>query len=398
MAVSVTCNSCGKVLQLPEDFRRPKIRCPDCGVYCEVGTAAVRGGDRKKAPADSDTSLSPPPEGKDLTPRPGPVPKETEKTATNVAFSRPPGGQVTSRPTSRGIPKTSKKKGGVITCTHCGELVRLRSRQCPNCGTAQNERPKRSKPTAPVPVRTVAAPQVPAPVAAEDEEGPYQFGDGAQEIHCPECRGKLPANAALCVHCGFDLQSGEKAKRVYEKIERCWESNMSLRRRKTIYIISQAIILPLMLATAFLKGEPFIFIVPWLTFSVLLAFLLGTFDRIDLKRNTRGQVQLSKSWRVCFFERAPLKVVPWEYEGIKIMRSHNVQVLDIIMLVMLGVMGVIPGILWWKWSMSRATYYVAMTRDHGFPELALYHGGSEDQMQDIAHTLCDATGLPCQQS
>jgi len=361
--------------------------------------AALRAGDRKKASADSETSSSPLLEGKDLTPRPGQIPKESEKTAANVTLSKPPSGQATANPTSEGIPKTAKKKGGVITCTHCGELVRLRSGQCPNCGTAQQERPRRAKPMPHAPARTVAEPAARPSGAAEEDDGvPYQFGDGPQEVNCPECRGKLPANAALCVHCGFDLQSGEKAKRVYEKIERRWESNMSLRRRKTIYIVGQAVILPLMLVTALLKGEPFIFIVPWLTFSMLLAFLLGTFDRIDLKRNARGQVQISKTWRVCFFERAPLKVVPWEYEGIKIMRAHNVQVLDIIMLVMLGIIGVIPGILWWKWSMSRATYYVAMTRNHGFPELALYHGGSEDQMQDIAHTLCDATGLPCQLS
>src|SRR5437588_656485 len=36
MPRSATCPSCGRVLQLADDFQRRKVRCPECGVYCEV--------------------------------------------------------------------------------------------------------------------------------------------------------------------------------------------------------------------------------------------------------------------------------------------------------------------------------------------------------------------------
>jgi len=41
---------------------------------------------------------------------------------------------------------------------------------------------------------------------------------------------------------------------------------------------------------------------------VLLAFVLGTFDRIELTQNERGKLRLTRTWRVCFAERQPVRI------------------------------------------------------------------------------------------
>src|SRR5260370_29275439 len=40
MSLSVICHSCGHRIALAEDFSRRKVRCPECGVMCEVTEAA----------------------------------------------------------------------------------------------------------------------------------------------------------------------------------------------------------------------------------------------------------------------------------------------------------------------------------------------------------------------
>jgi hypothetical protein len=381
MPVSVTCHSCGHTMQLPEEFQRRTVRCPECGVYCEVSIPSKPGAPKKTAKPISSPAV----------PAPDPPPSMHAPTEAD------PIPQLRQAPELPAALPT--KKNAVIHCTFCGELVRWKAKKCPNCGTKVVRPPAVPKPVSVPQAKKAVRPPDPILTSDDSEDGlPYKFDTGPQQIRCPQCQGTLPADAMLCVHCGSHLETGERVKRVYEKIERQWESNMSLGRRKTIYIVSQAIVLPLMAVTAVLRGEPFSFIVPWLTGSILLAFLLGTYDRINLKRNRRGQVQLSKTWRVCFFERQTTKITPWEYEGIKIMRTHNFKVMDLLLLLSLGAMGIIPGILWWLWAMNKATYYVALTQHHGFPEVALYHGSSEEQMEDIAQTLIDATGLRCERS
>jgi len=381
MPGSVTCNSCGHNVQLPDDFQRRKVRCPECGVYCEVATPSQQ----RKAPKEPAKQEIP-----------------SDAAPPRAAFPEPPAIEETARVSAPAEPAMEKprKKSRVLHCTFCGELVRAKADKCPNCGSKIVRPPPLPKPVAAAP-RPKKIIKPPAPVQTSDDEEdslPYSVDIGPQEIICANCQKRLPADAVLCVHCGSNLESGEKVERVYEKIDRQWESNMSLSRRKTIYIVTQAIVFPLMLVLALRRGEPFSFIVPWLFGSALLAFLLGTYDRIDLKRNKRGQVQLSKTWRLCFRERQTMKIVPWEYEGIKIMRNYKFQLMDFLLFLMLLVMGVIPGILWWMWVMNKATYYVALTQRHGFPELSLYHGSSETQMDEIAQILINATGLPCERS
>src|SRR5438477_1337781 len=63
MPFSVVCHGCGQRLEVADDYSRRKMRCPECGVMCEIPVsdkerAATRSA-RAKSPAPSQ---SPPPE------------------------------------------------------------------------------------------------------------------------------------------------------------------------------------------------------------------------------------------------------------------------------------------------------------------------------------------------
>src|SRR5262249_59404596 len=52
MSVTLICNGCGGKVKVPEGHAKAKLRCPECGVMCEVPEEA-RGRAAPKAPARS---------------------------------------------------------------------------------------------------------------------------------------------------------------------------------------------------------------------------------------------------------------------------------------------------------------------------------------------------------
>jgi hypothetical protein len=144
---------------------------------------------------------------------------------------------------------------------------------------------------------------------------------------------------------------------------------------------------------AILAGHPGESISSFLFFTFLMAFLLGTFDRLKLTRNKRGRVVLTQTWRVLFIARPAITVPLHEYEGVVIKLSHHVGVLDWVIFVGGLLSGIIPGLIWF-WAMRQDTYEVALTKDHGYAERILYRGWSESHAQEIAKTLHELSGLP----
>src|SRR5262249_38652176 len=128
--------------------------------------------------------------------------------------------------------------------------------------------------------------------------------------------------------------------------------------------------------------------------TVLLAFVLGTFDQIDLSRNERGKVKLSKTWRVCFRIWSTV-VIPWrDYEGVASGRAKSADVWDWLTCITLLILAGIPGMIWWYLAIYPDTFFIALCKDHGYPELTLYRGKDEYKAQEIAATVREVTGLP----
>src|SRR5438445_12699417 len=101
----------------------------------------------------------------------------------------------------------------------------------------------------------------------------------------------------------------------------------------------------------------------------------------------------------CFGNRLflarPTTTIPLhDYEGIVINLSHDIGVLDWIILGVALLFGIIPGLVWWFWAMQQDTYQVALTKDHGYPERILYRGWSQSRAKEIARTLHEVSGLP----
>src|SRR5581483_3388367 len=118
------------------------------------------------------------------------------------------------------------------------------------------------------------------------------------------------------------------------------------------------------------------------------------YDRIELRRDSRGRVELTKIWRVCFIERPPTNIEVRGFEGITTGCDDDVGFSDWFVMYCLFFSGILPAILWYFLVISRITYYVALCKDHGYPELILYRGWDQNLMREIADTVQDVTGLP----
>jgi hypothetical protein len=204
----------------------------------------------------------------------------------------------------------------------------------------------------------------------------------------------MAADAVVCVECGFNRQTGKKPEKVFEPMERHWEAGMALSTRVLLFVAFQAAALPLGLMCAILFDEVPGFIFCWLLGTGMAAFVLGTFDRVDLERNKRGRVTLTKTWRVCFIPKPTETIRVSQYEGIVTGQYREVAFMDWLVLVMLLPVCVLPAFAWYFYAMSRDNFQVALAREHGYPELVLYRGWSEDRMREMAQTLREATGMP----
>ena len=289
---------------------------------------------------------------------------------------------------------------GVFTCPQCGERVRLKSDQpplCPTCGKALTApatvEPRRIVAPSPVPV-----PAEPQPLIAgsdADDDQPYTVpGDPEQTEPCPQCNKPLPRGAVVCFHCGFDRTTGKKIERVYQKVDKHWAPGLPLRTRLGIVLGVEALALVVTLGWVFAGADLFALLLGWIIGAALLAFVLGTYPQINLRRNSKGRAFLTKALRICFIPLAPA-IVDWrKYEGVVTGKRHDTDVWDWLIVVMLLPYGVFPALLWWIYVIRPDQFHAALSKDHGFPALLLYRGHSADLAKEIAVAIHDVTGLP----
>jgi hypothetical protein len=244
----------------------------------------------------------------------------------------------------------------------------------------------------------------PRPYAEHDEDDgrPYRL-DGHDERPCPECSQRLAAEILVCPSCGFNLQTGQKHARTYEVVERTWTAGWSFETRRKLFFIGQLLAWPMSLLTGF-EAESFsVFLWPLLFFSAASAFVLGTFDRVDLSRNKRGKVLLKYTWRFFFFPHATVTVRLGDYEGVVSGKWREADFWDWMILLFLLSFGpisafliififplaIVPAVAWWYFFIHRDTFFVALARDHGHPDLYLYRGWNEALMRDLYKTVED---------
>jgi hypothetical protein len=228
----------------------------------------------------------------------------------------------------------------------------------------------------------------------DPEDGrPYRTADRDEQV-CPQCGKRLPPDGVLCPRCGFHLRKREKVARTYEPLARRWELGLSLASRVRLFVLLALAAPGLGVLAGLLGADLALSTGTWVLGTVLLAFLLGTCNRLDLTRDRRGRVRLTQNWRVAFVPLAPRPIDLREFDGVVTGRGRDAGFPEKLIFVLLLLMGVVPGIVWWFCVVQRVVFYVALAQGHGFPAATLYRGWREEQALELAHTLSDAAGLP----
>jgi hypothetical protein len=394
MNARVICHGCGQVVPLPPGYQRNKIQC-SCGVICEVSEAA-RAAAAAPAPKARRPQEAPPPNRADeeawaadlLADAPRHAPAEPEEDDEPLLLQpiedEPPARRreeedVRDPGDGRPPPRRVRQEVMKFPCRRCRRLIE-RQGECPYCAADD------------------APPSTPRLSLDDDEDDeddgkPYTL-DGGNDVSCPKCTNQLPPDSVFCTRCGYDFRRRKKVVKTFQPMSRSWETNYPLERRMSIFLLLQVVGFALGLTYNLLRGgdDWFGFVGSTLLFALLTAFLIGTFDKLELRRDEKGRVTLTKLRRYCFWLSPPRRIEVRGYEGVLTGRSSETSPWEWMIFFILLV-GIIPALIWWYYAIHKLTFHVALARDHGHIEEYVYKGNREDQMQEISRTLCDASGL-----
>jgi hypothetical protein len=240
---------------------------------------------------------------------------------------------------------------------------------------------------------------------------------------CPNCNKPLEANTKVCAACEYDFESGKTPEKVFEPVDREWEAGTPFGRRLRNWLIMVAVFFLLGLAGTISSGAWLSFLLSWLMFTGMLAFLFGTFDKVNLTRNARGQVRLFHSWRFCFVKWTSARVPLKDYDGvvsgrlsessfanwlvfgflvlsglfsvlnlvIGALSRDRIDVLDWIGMLLLMPLSFVPAGIAYYIFFHKISFFVAMSQGHGYPAKYLYKGWSEEHMRELAQTVSEVT-------
>ncbi len=228
----------------------------------------------------------------------------------------------------------------------------------------------------------------------EEDFNPYTVPGDAPTKRCPECEKKIGVRDKLCSHCGYDLESGEKAVRTFQSLSYEWENGWSLHSR-VFALIALLVINFIMLAVLTVSGVKGSTLPGMIFITVFLqAFLTGTYEKLSLSRTTKGKVTMKTQWRIAFVPR-PAQIVKWkEYESVSIVQSNETSMMDWAMALILICYLIVPGVLYWYFVIRPDKFAVTMCRDHGFPEIAVFRTLSGERAKEVQQIVCDVTTLP----
>lgn len=249
----------------------------------------------------------------------------------------------------------------------------------------------------------------------EDDDNPYAVpGDGTKK--CPACRKELPLDATFCVHCGGDLSAGTKKKRAFQPIDLSWESTAPLSLRLKAFLGFQALN-AFMVFNIMNEGANGVALGMVFLNVVMQAFLVGTYDRLTVKRTAKGTATLTKQWRVCFLPQPTSKVDWKKSHGVGIIALHDPWLMEWGMFLLLlssgtgqmaayatgggSMIGWVivlplsfgPAIAWYWYVIRPDRFHVALTDEYGSTNEIVFRTTQRETADEICRTVNDATGL-----
>lgn len=386
----VICQGCGQSFDVPAGYGRNKIQCPGCGVICAVpadgGRSSARAPSRSPAPR-KEAAPEPEPVSEEQTAgwlrEPEPVPLfDDEPVAKPAAPAKPATAPATGR----------KPAEALFPCRRCGRQIR-KQRECPSCDVEPqgllSETPEEVSPRVSMELDEV----LPVATDGEDDDSPYVLADKPAAT-CPRCRREMGEGAVLCTSCGFDQRTKRKVARTYEAMARTWETDMPLAQRLLylgLYQVVHWVVAVMVVAVLGVGVWPFV--VTWPLLTGILCFILGTYDRVQLVRDRKGRVSITVEWRLCFVPAKKETTEVRGFEGVTTGQWLDAGFLEWLVFGSLLFLGIVPALIWWYHAIHKVYYHVALSRDHGHAEVYVYRGKREDQMQQIAEAVCNASGL-----
>lgn len=302
-----------------------------------------------------------------------------------------------------------------IRCTHCGYYAEIPPSTRVDDGAAEagkekkaaRDKPRRApKPTEATARRSVDPrdhrPQFEAEVPSgppllegttdEDDDRPYGVpGTGTKP--CPHCQCSLPLNATVCVHCGRDLASGEKTVRRFEPINATFEESWPLDVRKKAFAVSMGVVL-FVIVVQLVSGSNFSMgLFTLLVMTGMHAFIIGTFDTLNVKRTAKGQATLTRTRRIAFAPLAPEKLSWKESHATGMLSSQSPGIFAWMVCVYLLMLGIVPGIVFYWVFIRPDKYEVTVCDIHGGTDGIIFRSGSREQAEEVSNRVADATGL-----
>jgi hypothetical protein len=230
----------------------------------------------------------------------------------------------------------------------------------------------------------------------DDDDGtPYEIPkEAVKHRPCESCTQRIDIDAVICVHCGYDHRSKGKNKRTFKPIDQEYTWGWNLQKR----LIAIGVCQGLNVASAILLyeiGGSFGTSLFGTAFSIFLqAFVIGTFATYRIRRNKKGQCEMSLTWRVAFLPQQTKRIEWTENEGVAYGVYNGTDMTEWIVCIVLLIYGIIPGLLWLYFAILKPRHFVALTRNNDYPEKYIYRGLNELLAKEIAQVTTDATALP----
>jgi hypothetical protein len=227
-----------------------------------------------------------------------------------------------------------------------------------------------------------------------DDGKPYTVIGGKPIPRCPECDARLPADdSPTCDGCGWNRAAGRKVAKLFPPIARTWEAGWPLQWRLIAFAACQVLNVGTAAFIYSIDGRAVTSTGGFLVMVTFQAFVLGTFDRIDLIRTTKGKVTLVQQWRIAFWPLEP-KTLRWrECEEIRVLHAET-GLLEWVMFFGLLSTTIIGGLLWYWYVIRAGLVKAALCQTLGDPVMPLYLGTSTERAEEIAREVSAATGLP----
>lgn len=402
----VDCQNCGAGVSLPAGYARAKIRCPGCGHYVEVPPEqrGESGDEVAEAPARTPRRAEPV-----VAQRAVPIP------ALPVEPPLPPKGEDFAFEREEGYAFSEPALPPPPTPVRPKSAFGAKSREA---RPQADPRDFRAKFEPEFPDYPKGEPLLKGTrEESDDEVQPYTVpGSGLKK--CPECRLELPLDATLCVHCGFDLATGERAGRVFQPITAEWHEGWAPLLRIQIFVGFQIVNLlaaVLLMATG---GAKFDFsgvvtlVITQLFQTGLQAFLLGTYDTLSVKRTAKGSASMTRVRRVGFYKFPPVKL-PWKNSTMVGIAGTDVGLFPkllclyfflnagfyalsaLVSIFMIGLSAVYLGVaIGFYWVVLRPSRFEVNLCDvYGSTDEIAFRCENREQAEEVCGVISEATGL-----